>query len=300
MAAGAGLFLAYRASGPRLDNLGLRHPDPADENSFLDEIRKQYVLTAKAKGLSEKRVLYGHVFRNAMLIVIAGFPAVFVSVFFGSSLIIETIFSLDGLGRMGFEAAVARDYPVVFELLHLQPDRAVHRLVSDLMYVWIDPRIDFERRMSCTGTSMNRRRWQNFRRNRRAYVSLIVFCACFALSLFAELLANDRPILVKYRDGYYMPIFQFYSEQTFGGDLRTEAIYGDVEVQCLIVTGGLDACWDTPGAADRGCEGRHHRRPARRDRMDCLAADPLSPFDHFDAGCARPLAAGFLTTGSAR
>ena len=97
-----------------------------------------------------------------------------------------------------------------------------------------------------TGTSMNRRRWQNFRRNRRAYVSLIVFCACFALSLFAELLANDRPILVKYRDGYYMPIFQFYSEQTFGGDLRTEAIYGDVEVQCLIVTGGLDACWDTP------------------------------------------------------
>ena len=97
-----------------------------------------------------------------------------------------------------------------------------------------------------TGTSMNRRRWQNFRRNRRAYVSLIVFCACFALSLFAELLANDRPILLKYRDGYYMPIFQFYSEQTFGGDLRTEAIYGDVEVQCLIVTGGLDACWDTP------------------------------------------------------
>ena len=90
-----------------------------------------------------------------------------------------------------------------------------------------------------TGASMNRRRWQNFRRNRRAYVSLIVFCACFALSLFAELLANDRPILVKYRDGYYMPIFQFYSEQTFGGDLRTEAIYGDVEVQCLIVTGAI-------------------------------------------------------------
>lgn len=89
------------------------------KNSFLDEIRKQYVLTAKAKGLSEKRVLYGHVFRNAMLIVIAGFPAVFVSVFFGSSLIIETIFSLDGLGRMGFEAAVARDYPVVFGTLYI-------------------------------------------------------------------------------------------------------------------------------------------------------------------------------------
>ena len=119
------------------------------KNSFLDEIRKQYVLTAKAKGLSEKRVLYGHVFRNAMLIVIAGFPAVFVSVFFGSSLIIETIFSLDGLGRMGFEAAVARDYPVVFGTLYIFSLIGLFiGLVSDLMYVWIDPRIDFERRMS--------------------------------------------------------------------------------------------------------------------------------------------------------
>ena len=87
------------------------------KNSFLDEIQKQYVMTAKAKGLSESRVLYGHVFRNAMLIVIAGFPSVFIGVFFGSSLIIETIFSLDGLGRMGFEAAVARDYPVIFGTL---------------------------------------------------------------------------------------------------------------------------------------------------------------------------------------
>ena len=81
--------------------------------SFLDEIKKQYVITAKAKGLSEKRVLYGHVFRNAMLIVISGFPALFIGVFFGGSLIIETLFSLDGLGRLGFEAVVARDYPVV-------------------------------------------------------------------------------------------------------------------------------------------------------------------------------------------
>jgi len=117
------------------------------KNSFLDEIRKQYVMTARAKGLKENRVLYGHVFRNAMLIVIAGFPAVFVSVFFGGSLIIETIFSLDGLGRLGFEAVVARDYPVmfgtlfVFSLLGL-----VVGLLSDLMYVWIDPRIDFESR----------------------------------------------------------------------------------------------------------------------------------------------------------
>ena len=87
------------------------------KNSFLDEIKKQYVITARAKGLSESRVLYGHVFRNAMLIVISGFPALFIGVFFGGSLIIETLFSLDGLGRLGFEAAVARDYPVVFGTL---------------------------------------------------------------------------------------------------------------------------------------------------------------------------------------
>ena len=117
------------------------------KNSFLDEIKKQYVITARAKGLSENRVLYGHVFRNAMLIVIAGFPAVFVSVFFGGSLIIETIFSLDGLGRLGFEAAVARDYPVIFGTLFIFGlIGLVMGLVSDLMYVWIDPRIDFETR----------------------------------------------------------------------------------------------------------------------------------------------------------
>ena len=89
------------------------------KNSFLDEINKQYVMTARAKGLTERRVLYGHVFRNAMLIVIAGFPALFLGVFFGSSILIETIFSLDGLGRLGFEAAVQRDYPVIFGTLYV-------------------------------------------------------------------------------------------------------------------------------------------------------------------------------------
>ncbi|MBD3763878.1 MAG: microcin C ABC transporter permease YejB [Rhodobacterales bacterium] len=117
------------------------------KNSFLDEVKKQYVTTARAKGLSEGRVLYGHVFRNAMLIVIAGFPAVFVSVFFGGSLIIETIFSLDGLGRLGFEAAVARDYPVIFgTLFFFGLLGLIMGILSDLMYVWIDPRIDFDRR----------------------------------------------------------------------------------------------------------------------------------------------------------
>ncbi len=117
------------------------------KNSFLDEIRKHYVMTARAKGLAENKVLYGHVFRNAMLIVIAGFPAVFVGVFFGGSLIIETIFSLDGLGRLAFEATVARDYPVMFGTLFVFGlIGLVVGLISDLMYVWIDPRIDFESR----------------------------------------------------------------------------------------------------------------------------------------------------------
>jgi len=117
------------------------------KNSFLDEINKQYVITAKAKGLGERQVLYGHVFRNAMLIVIAGFPSLFIGIFFGSSLIIETIFSLDGLGRLGFEAAVARDYPVIFgTLFAFGLVGLLIGILSDLMYVFVDPRIDFERR----------------------------------------------------------------------------------------------------------------------------------------------------------
>ncbi|WP_292293724.1 ABC transporter permease subunit [Marivita sp.] len=117
------------------------------KNSFLDEIKKQYVITARAKGLAERKVLYGHVFRNAMLIVIAGFPAVFIGVFFSGSLIIETIFSLDGLGRLGFEAAVARDYPVIFGTLFVFGlIGLLVGILSDLMYVLVDPRIDFEKR----------------------------------------------------------------------------------------------------------------------------------------------------------
>ena len=117
------------------------------KNSFLDEIKKQYVITARAKGLAERKVLYGHVFRNAMLIVIAGFPSVFIGVFFGASLIIETIFSLDGLGRLGYEAAVGRDYPIVFGTLFIFGlIGLLVNILSDLMYVLVDPRIDFERR----------------------------------------------------------------------------------------------------------------------------------------------------------
>jgi len=117
------------------------------KNSFLEEINKQYVLTARAKGLRERRVLYGHVFRNAMLIVIAGFPGAFIGILFSSSLLIEIIFSLDGLGLLGFEAAINRDYPVMFATLYFTTLLGLFMgLISDLTYVAIDPRIDFERR----------------------------------------------------------------------------------------------------------------------------------------------------------
>ena len=117
------------------------------KNSFLDQINQQYVLTARAKGLTEHRVLYGHVFRNAMLIVIAGFPSAFVGILFTGSLLIEIIFSLDGLGLLGFEAAFARDYPVMFgTLFFFSLLGLVMNLVGDLMYMVIDPRIDFENR----------------------------------------------------------------------------------------------------------------------------------------------------------
>jgi microcin C transport system permease protein len=117
------------------------------KNCFLDEINKQYVLTARAKGLSEGRVLYGHVFRNAMLLVVAGFPAALVGILFTGSLLIEVIFSLDGLGLLGFEAAINRDYPIVFGTLYVYTLLGlVLKLVSDLTYMLIDPRIDFATR----------------------------------------------------------------------------------------------------------------------------------------------------------
>jgi microcin C transport system permease protein len=117
------------------------------KNSFLDEINKQYVMTARAKGLTEHRVLYGHVFRNAMLIVIAGFPAAFVSILFTNSLLIEFIFSLDGLGLLSFEALIQRDYPIIFGSLYVFTlIGLLMKLIGDITYVWVDPRIDFNSR----------------------------------------------------------------------------------------------------------------------------------------------------------
>jgi len=117
------------------------------KNSFLEEINKQYVVTARAKGLTERRVLYGHVFRNAMLLVIAGFPAAFIGILFTGALLVEVIFSLDGLGYLGFQAALGRDYPIMFATLYIYTlVGLVMKLISDLTYMLIDPRIDFATR----------------------------------------------------------------------------------------------------------------------------------------------------------
>jgi microcin C transport system permease protein len=117
------------------------------KNSFMDEINKQYVITAKAKGLKDNQVLYGHIFRNAMLIVIAGMPSALITIFFTGSLLIEVIFSLDGMGLLGFEAAINRDYPVMFGTLYFFTlIGLILKLISDMTYVFVDPRIDFDSR----------------------------------------------------------------------------------------------------------------------------------------------------------
>ena len=221
------------------------------KNSFLDEIRKQYVLTARMKGLSERQVLYGHVFRNAMLIVIAGFPGAFIHAFFTGSLLIETVFSLDGLGLLAFEidreprlrrgvrealhllAARPRREPAVGSHLHV--DRPPHRF-RDAGGVSMDrsPTPASRRRAPPDGRTaraalaaqglfrlspMNERRLANFRANRRGYWSFWIFMVLFVLCLFAEFLANDRPILVRYKGEILMPVFVNYPEEKFGGFL---------------------------------------------------------------------------------
>lgn len=241
------------------------------KNSFLDEIRKQYVMTARAKGCSEGQVLYGHIFRNAMLIVIAGFPGAFIHAFFSGSLLIETIFSLDGLGLLSFERAQPRLPRGVRHALHLfarrprgQPD-----LRSDL---YVDRPADRFRGegglmtltaptpIETTTTSplgeavpatrkpfapspLNRRRWENFKANRRGYWSFWIFMLLFVVSLFAELIANDRPFLIKYDGHLYWPAFVTYSETTFGGDFETAADYRDPYLQKLIKDKGGSIVW---------------------------------------------------------
>ena len=235
------------------------------KNSFLEEIHKQYVLTARAKGLVERRVLYGHVFRNAMLIVIAGFPAAFIGVLFTGSLLIEVIFSLDGIGLLGFEAALNRDYPVMFGTLyffgllglligligdlHVHARRSAHRLrgarADD---AFADPSA----------------RSPVFRANRRG-TDLARRCSAvlFLLSLFAELLANDRPILIRYDGAFYLPMLRDYPETTFGGDFPTNAVYTDPEVAEADRGEGLDAVAADPlQLRHRRRRGEGRKRPA--------------------------------------
>jgi microcin C transport system permease protein len=117
------------------------------KNCFMEEIRKQYVVTARAKGATEQRILYRHVFRNAMLLIVAGFPSAFISILFTSALLVEIIFSLDGLGLLGFESAIRRDYPVMFGTLYIFTLLGLlMQIVGDMMYTVVDPRIDFEAR----------------------------------------------------------------------------------------------------------------------------------------------------------
>ena len=162
------------------------------------------MLTARAKGLAERRVLYGHVFRNAMLIVIAGFPAAFIGVLFTGSLLIEVIFSLDGLGLLGFEAAINRDYPVMFGTLYFFGlIGLVMGIIGDLMYTW-SIRASTSRRAADDAASTRRRLPSVPRQASAACCSLVaVRPCCSSLSLFAELLANDRPILICYDGAFY-------------------------------------------------------------------------------------------------
>ena len=246
------------------------------KNSFLDEIRKQYVLTARAKGCTERQVLYGHVFRNAMLIVIAGFPGAFVHAFFSGSLLIETIFSLDGLGLLGFESVLNRDYPVVFATLYIfvagrarrEPDlrphlhlgRSAHRFRDAGGLRWTTARpstvpettaqtADGARPCCRSGIASRCRRstggaGRTSRRNRRGYWSFWIFLVLFVLSLFAEFIANDKPFYVELRRR--APIsrsFVNYPETAFGGDFETAADYRDPYLQKLIAEKGGCMLW---------------------------------------------------------
>ena len=217
-------------------------------------------------------MLYNHVFRNAMLIVIAGFPGAFIHAFFSGSLLIETIFSLDGLGLLSFESVLNRDYPVVFGTLFIfSLVGLVVNLISDSPTcgstrgsISRRGRSDDDhspaagrdhgavaaRRGSAGRRShrfslspLNRRRWQNFKSNRRGFWSLWIFLILFFVSLFAELIANDRPLLIRFDGHLYWPAFVTYSETTFGGDFETAADYRDPYLQKLINDKGGSIVW---------------------------------------------------------
>ena len=242
------------------------------KNSFLDEIRKQYVMTARAKGCSERQMLYNHVFRNAMLIVISGFPAAFIHAFFtGSLLDRDHLFArrirpaqfreraqprLPGGVRKPVHlfAARPRGQPDLRPRLHVDRPADRFRGAGSLMTLIAPPPVETTTQSPLGGavpptgqrfavSPLNRRRWQNFKSNRRGYWSLWIFLILFFVSLFAELIANDRPFLVRYDGHLYFPAFVSYSETTFGGDFETAADYRDPYLQKLIADKGGSIVW---------------------------------------------------------
>ena len=238
------------------------------KNSFLDEINKQYVVTARAKGLSWRRVLYGHVFRNAMLIVVAGFPSAFVAIFFAGELLIEVIFSLNGLGLLGFEAAVNRDYPVMFGTLYLytliglllnivtRPDLHGHRSADRLrsggtrerLAADAPPAGQLPRHPSRLLVVLDLSGPVRPARSARICWPTIGRCSCATTAAF------------------YFPVLRGYPETTFGGALPTEAVYRDPDVRAAhrgtrmdgVAAGALPLRHDQLGAAGRR---RRRRRP---------------------------------------
>ena len=228
------------------------------KNSFLEEIRKQYVLTARAKGLAERQVLWKHVFRNALMPIITGFPAAFLGAFFTGSLLIETLFSLDGLGLLSYESVIRRDYPVVLgTLVPVHADRPgdqadqrpLLRLGGPACQIRLKP--PHRPRAGELGSarggaapvvgphlSPGRRAWLRFKRNRLGFWSLVLFGTLVVLSLFAEVISNDRPLIVRYNGQIYFPMLDDYSEKTFGGDFETATDYLDPFIREQLSKGG--------------------------------------------------------------
>ena len=196
-------YFWHLAPGNRPGDRQLRHHHAADQEQLPRRDRQAIRGHRPRQGLTERRVLYGHVFRNAMLLVIAGLPAALLGIFFTGSLLIEVIFSLDGLGLLSFEAAMNRDYPVVFGTLFIFTlFGLVMKLISDIVYTLVDPRIDFENRESDAPVS-HQPAPLGFKSNKRGWWSLWLFLILFVGSLGAELIANDKPLVVHYDGGWY-------------------------------------------------------------------------------------------------
>ena len=257
------------------------------KNSFLDEIKKHYVMTARAKGLSRTPgsvracVPQRHADRDR------GFPAVFFGVSLAARSSSRRFSRLDGWGVWGsrprWRGIIRSCFGTlyIFGLIGL-----VVGILSDLMYVLVDPRIDFERGKADGFVPLNQRRWSNFKRNRRAYWSLWIFAVLFGCRCLPSLWPTTSRSSCNIAANYYTPIFNFYPETAFGGDFQTEAVYRDPEVKCLIVPGGLEDCFDDPDALSK-MQLTASQRGGDRQRLVCLAADSL----FFNTAVDRPGAA---------